>query len=98
MAKNKKTLIKGSFTAKYQARPVRAERGDYMTQCEMVLDYMKKHGSITSRDAANDLHLYSLAARIKNLRDMGINIKAKTDTAKNIYGKTCVFSRYYFEQ
>ena len=65
-----------------------------MTQCEMIVDYMREHGSISPQEAVRDLHCYSLAARVKNLRDAGYRIFATTETAKNIYGKHCTYSRY----
>ena len=65
-----------------------------MTQCDMVLRYMQEHGSISPLEAVRDIHCYSLAARIKNLRDDGVNIKAVPVTTKNVYGKSCTYSRY----
>lgn len=42
-----------------------------MTQCQRVLDYMKKKGNITPRDAFVDLNVTRLAARIFELKEEG---------------------------
>ena len=69
-----------------------------MTQCQMVLQYMKNFGSISPREAVAYLNCYSLAARIKNLRDSGHNIKGVTEVARNWYGKPCTFTRYFLNE
>ena len=69
-----------------------------MTQCQMVLKYMKDFGSISPREAVADLNCYSLAARIKNLRDNGHKIRGVTEAARNRYGKTCTFTRYFLNE
>lgn len=47
----------------------------YVTpQAQRVEQYLKKHGTITPREALMDLNVYRLAARIKELRDAGRKI------------------------
>ena len=53
-----------------------------MTQCEKILRYMEKFGSITQRDAVH-LGCYRLSARIKDLRDDGVDIKTEFRTVVN---------------
>jgi len=60
-----------------------------MTQCELVYAYMSKWGSITQRDAVNDLNCYRLSARIYDLIQQGHNINSENVTEN---GKT--FARY----
>ena len=53
------------------------ERGrpDAGTQTGHVLHYLEEHGSISPREALVEWHVYRLAARIKELRDMGYRIE-----------------------
>lgn len=44
------------------------------TQCEMVMDYMRENGSITSMEAFSKLGITRLSARIYDLRKAGENI------------------------
>ena len=43
------------------------------TQCAMVLDHIRQRGSITPKEAMA-FGCYRLAARVKDLREMGWNI------------------------
>lgn len=65
-----------------------------MTQCELVLEYMREHGSITARQAANELGVQRLAARIGDLRKQGYFIRRTMVTGKNRYGKRVSFAEY----
>lgn len=53
------------------------------TQCEKIVEYMKKHGSITQLDAFLDIGCWRLASRICDLRKQGYNIKRDMITVKN---------------
>ena len=46
-----------------------------MNQRERVLDYMERHGSITSLEAVNDLGVMELPRRICDLKERGIKKK-----------------------
>ena len=52
------------------------------TQCDVVLRYIQKFGSITALQAMEAFQCYRLAARIKDLRDMGYSIETHTDENK----------------
>ena len=52
------------------------------TQCDAVLRYMREFGSITALQAMQGFQCYRLAARIKDLRDMGYSIKTHIDKNK----------------
>jgi len=69
-----------------------------MTQCERVLDYMKRFGSITSAEAMLDIGVYRLAARVSDLRKEGYKIKAVTESGKNRYGEATSYKRYSLEE
>jgi len=64
-----------------------------MTQNQAVKEYIVKHGSITAKQALS-LGIHRLAARIKDLKDMGEPIYSEMITVKSRYGKARV-SRYY---
>lgn len=50
-----------------------AEKGEKMTQNQRVLEYLRKNGRISQRDAVQ-FGCYRLSARIHNLRRMGYHI------------------------
>lgn len=62
------------------------------TQNKKVLKYMRINGSITTRDAAIDLGIYRLSARIFDLRKAGYNIVG--DWIYNEYGTGTRYVRY----
>ena len=59
-----------------------------------IIEYMKKHKGITSRDAFKDLGITRLSARIKELRDMGYDISTIMVDGKNRYGDTVRYGLY----
>lgn len=68
-----------------------------MTQCERVLEYMQRFGSITAAEAVMDLGVYRLSARIADLRNEGYEIKSKMESGRNRYGEKTHYSRYTLE-
>lgn len=68
-----------------------------MTQCERVLDYMQRFGSITAAEAVMDLGVYRLSARISDLKDEGYKIKSVRESGKNRLGETTNYARYSLE-
>ena len=68
------------------------------TQCEKVLEYMKRFGSITQLDALADLGCMRLASRISDLRQQGYPIGRRMKTSKNRYGEDVHFAEYYLEE
>ena len=65
-----------------------------MTQNTIVLEYLKKWGSITTAEAFDNLGITRLASRIHELRKMGYEIITEKVTRKNRYGKKVTFARY----
>ena len=65
------------------------------TQCQPILEYMKKYGSITPLDALNDIGCMRLASRISDLRQQGYPIGRRIKTSKNRYGESVSFAEYY---
>ena len=64
-----------------------------MTQCELVLNYIEEHGSITARQAYK-LGIMRLASRISDLKKAGFDIKSDTVKVKCRDGSVSYVSRY----
>ena len=64
-----------------------------MTQCELVLNYMEEHGSITAKQAYN-LGIMRLASRISDLKRAGYDIKSDTIKVNCRDGSVSYVSRY----
>ena len=69
-----------------------------MTQCERVIQYMRDFGSITQRDAMNDLGIMRLASRISDLKTRGYHISSTMEVVENRYGEKTKVSRYRLEE
>lgn len=68
------------------------------TQCQMVLEYMRRFGSINPLEAIRDIGCMRLASRINDLKDQGFAIGRRMKTSKNRYGKNVSFAEYYLEE
>lgn len=66
---------------------------DY-TQNYRVLEYMISNGGITSFEAFKELGITRLSARIKDLRDEGVQIERIWETGKNRDGEDVRYCRY----
>lgn len=69
-----------------------------MIQRDMILNHLKKHGSITPVEAMNDYGCMRLGARIWDLRDLGYDIETKMETSKNRYGQTICYAKYILKK
>lgn len=58
-----------------------------ITQKQIVLDHIKKYGSITSMEAIHKYGITRLSDRIFNLRNDGINILTNIVNVDTRYGK-----------
>jgi hypothetical protein len=67
---------------------------EYMNQREMILQYIKDFGSITSYEAYIDLGITQLATRIKELKEQGYSFATEWIKKKNRYGKSVSFKKY----
>ena len=59
-----------------------------------IIEYMKRHGGITSQDAFKDLGITRLSARIKDLRELGYNISTVMIDGTNRYGEPVRYGLY----
>ena len=69
-----------------------------MTQCERILGYMERFGSISPAEAFDDLGCFRLAARIADLKAAGHRIVSERETKKNRYGEPVSYCRYRLEE
>lgn len=67
-------------------------------QTERVLDYMRRHGSITTLDAMLDLGVLRLASQISELKKAGVPIKRDWMKVKNRFGEECSILRYSIDK
>lgn len=65
-----------------------------LTQCERILKYLAFHGSISSREAMNELGIYRLASRINDLKRRGYIIADKMASGENRFGEKTSFKVY----
>lgn len=68
-----------------------------MTQCERIVDYINRFGSISTMEAFHDLGITRLASRIHDLRSEGYDIKREIIRDKNRYGEPVHYMRYSFK-
>ncbi len=64
------------------------------TQCERVMAYIRKHGTITQLDAMLDLGVMRLASRISELKKRGEPIKTRMKTVYNRQQEKCLIAEY----
>ena len=70
-----------------------------MTQNEMIIKYLNKHGSITTYESYSKLFITRLSARIFEIKyKYGIEFEEEWVTKKNIYGKPCSFKKYILKR
>ena len=64
-----------------------------MTQCEWIIWFINKYGSITPKDAMR-YGIMRLASRINDLKRAGYNIKTTMETNTDEYGIKSRYARY----
>ena len=67
-------------------------------QCERILDYMKRNGSITQDEAHRFLSCARLASRVHDLKDHGIKIDRRLEKGINQFGELCYYARYILRE
>lgn len=68
-----------------------------MSQCELLLERLQV-APITPMEAWNELGIYRLASRVKDLRDKGHVISGSRVNVANRFGETCNVARYSLEK
>lgn len=64
------------------------------SQCEQIVEYMKKHGSIMPKEAERHIGCMRLASRICDLRAKGYAINVESVKVKTRNGKRTSVARY----
>ncbi len=64
-------------------------------QTQAIFDHLKRHGSITPMQALRDYGCFRLAARIKELREMGHNVQTVLRT-EHIRSEPVRFAEYRY--
>ncbi len=64
------------------------------SQCEMMLNHMREHGSITSREAMYDYGIGRASGRVFDLRKRGYDVETTMETGLNRYGIPTRYARY----
>ncbi len=65
-----------------------------ITKTSMVLDHLKKHGSITSMEAIDNYGATRLSAIIFNLRKEGYSIETVNMKGVDRYGNNVIYGKY----
>ena len=68
------------------------------TQCERIVDYIKRYGYITRLEASNELFIFELSSRIIALEKRGFVFKKERVTKTNSFGERKNFTRYSIEK
>jgi len=65
-----------------------------MTQEQIVLHHLQRHGDLTALQAMSDYGIMQLPARIHHLRQIGHRIESHLVTGENRRGERVRYSRY----
>lgn len=65
-----------------------------MTQTMEIIEYIRKNGSITTKQAMEELGCYRLSGRIYDIKAFGIDVHKEMITVKNRKGEDCRVARY----
>lgn len=67
-------------------------------QCNKVIDYCRRHGSITTYEAIINLGILSLSRRICDIRSLGYIIEKRREMLINAAGKHIHIIRYFIKE
>lgn len=73
---------------------VKAVKPHKKTQRDKVLDYIRKHGYITSWQAYQDLGVSQLGARVFELKERGYSFETKRINTRNRDGEPTHYDEY----
>lgn len=69
-----------------------------ISQCDKILDYIKREGAITPLEAMAELGCMRLAARVADLKKRGHPIVKRTVVRQNRYGEPVKIAQYELEE
>ena len=64
------------------------------SQNDLVIDYIREYGSITTLEAFRDLGITRLASRIHDLKKAGHEFERETISGRNRFGAKVHFMKY----
>ncbi len=67
------------------------------TQCDRLIDYLQKYGTITQKEASDRLGIERLTSRICELKKRGYTFKTERIKVRNRFGESCYVARYKFD-
>lgn len=65
-----------------------------LSQNDKIINYLKKHGSISQYEATQEIGCYRLPARISDLKKKGYVFKTEIVTTRNRDGHATNFAKY----
>ncbi len=65
------------------------------SQKQLIIEYIRKFGSITSKEAYDQLGITQLGARLDQLKKEGFQFETKWEHGKNRYGENTTYKRYF---
>jgi hypothetical protein len=68
--------------------------GQEVSQATDIILYIRDHGSITTKQAMEDLGCYRLSGRIYDIKKCGIPVEKTMVDVLNRNGETCRVARY----
>jgi hypothetical protein len=68
--------------------------GQEVSQATDIIEYIRDHGSITTKQAMEDLGCYRLSGRIYDIKSFGIPVEREMVEVLNRKGETCRVARY----
>lgn len=68
------------------------------TQCELIVEYMKRFGSINPLQALEDIGCFRLASRISDLKKQGYPIISERVNYKTRLGEAKHFNEYRLKE
>jgi biotin operon repressor len=68
------------------------------SQCDRLLYYLAKHGSVTLTEAQRELGIPVVMRRIHDLRKRGVQIETIEEKGTNRFGEPCEYARYVLKQ
>ena len=68
------------------------------SQSDLVIAWLRAHGSISTMEAFQYLGITRLSARIWELRNEGYQFDETFETSKNRFGESVSYKRYRFQK
>ena len=69
-----------------------------MNQKDMILEYIRRRGSITGLEAVTELGVMKLSNRIGELENDGYLFDRKDESKRNKSGRKTSYKRYFLKQ